>query len=94
MASAVIGGMMSEGFKMSDVILFDRHIEKMKPFVDNGAVVAPSIEEAASMADCIMICVKPQGFAEVLPQLASVKDSAKKLYISIAAGVTMRSVSE
>ena len=94
MASAVIGGMMSEGFKMSDVILFDRHIEKMKPFADNGAVVAPSIEEAASMADCIMICVKPQGFAEVLPQLASVKDSAKKLYISIAAGVTMRSVSE
>ena len=66
MASAVIGGMMSEGFKMSDVILFDRHIEKMKPFADNGAVVAPSIEEAASMADCIMICVRKNGITFVI----------------------------
>lgn len=93
MASAVIGGLMSAGFNMSDVILFDKHIEKMKPFADNGAIIASSIEDAAYMADCIMICVKPQGFGEVLPRLASVDNASKKLYITIAAGITTKAVS-
>ena len=94
MASAVIGGMMSAGFDMSDVILFDKHIEKMKPFADNGAIIASSIEEAADMADCVMICVKPQGFGEVLQVLSTVNNATNKLYITIAAGITTKVISD
>ena len=94
MASAIIGGMMSVGCNMSNVILCDRHIEKMKPFADKGAVIASSVEEAAYIADCVMICVKPQGFGDVLPRLASVKNASEKLYITIAAGITTKTVSD
>ena len=94
MASAVIGGMMSAGYNMSDVILCDKHIEKMKPFADKGAIVASSLEDAANMADCVMLCVKPQGFCEVLPRLAVVDKASEKLYITIAAGITTRTISD
>ena len=93
MATAIIGGMISGGFDASDIILYDRHIEKMQPFAMRGAIVASSIEQAAILADCIMICVKPQGFGDVLPLLASCENAKEKLYITIAAGITTQAVS-
>ena len=94
MATAVICGMISGGFDASDIILFDRHIEKMQAFKGKGAIVASSVAEAAELSDCIMICVKPQGFGDVLPLLASCKNAKEKLYITIAAGISTASVSD
>ena len=93
MATAIIGGMISGGFDASDIILYDRHIEKMQPFAMRGAIVASSIHQAANLAECIMICVKPQGFGEVLPLLATCEYAKEKLYITIAAGITTQAVS-
>ena len=94
MATAVIGGMISGGFDPSDIIMFDRHIEKMQRFADMGACVVSSIKDAAEKADCIMICVKPQGFQDVLPILASAENAKNKLYITIAAGITTKAISD
>ena len=94
MASAIINGMASAGFDMSDVILFDRHIEKMQPFADKGAIIVSSVEAAVKMSDCVMICVKPQGFSDILPLIAGVDGAADRRYITIAAGITMESISD
>ena len=94
MATAVIGGMISGGFDASDIILFDRHIEKMQGFSEKGAIIASSVAEAAELSDCIMICVKPQGFGDVLPLLASSQNAKEKLYITIAAGISTAAVSD
>ena len=94
MAGAVIGGMIAGGFMASDIIMYDRHAEKMQCFIDMGAYAATSINDAAERADCIMICVKPQSFGDVLPVLATVNNAKDKLYITIAAGITTKSVSD
>ena len=97
MASAIINGMISvdnpERFDISNIILFDKLSAQTERFAALGATVSNSISDAADNADCIMLCVKPQNFPEILPELSKVNNAAKKLYITIAAGITIDSVS-
>jgi pyrroline-5-carboxylate reductase len=97
MASAIINGMISTNnpnrFNISDIILFDKMSEQTKRFASYGAVVASSICDAVSQADCVMLCVKPQNFPEVLAELSMVDNADEKLYVTIAAGITIDSVS-
>lgn len=97
MASAIINGMISpdnpERFDISNIALFDKMSSQAQRFAASGAFVADSIESAVINADCVLLCVKPQNFPEVLPLLSNVPGAENKLYITIAAGVTIESVS-
>ena len=98
MATAIINGLISNknenSIDISDIVLFDKNHLQTEGFAEMGALTASSVEDAASKADCIMLCVKPQNFEEVLPSLAKVENASEKLYITIAAGIKTDAVSD
>ena len=97
MASAILSGITSRNtdpIDWSDIILFDRMADKMEKYVALGATEANSIEEAVTLADCILLCVKPQNFCEILPIISTVKGVEKKLFITIAAGISSDTVTK
>ena len=96
MANAIILGITSavdSHVDWKDLVLYDRCEEKTADFARNGATVAKSLTDAVNMADCILLCVKPQQFPDVLPLLSACENVQDKLFITIAAGVKMSDVS-
>lgn len=97
MAGAIIDGITSEKSKIvdwSDITLYDKAIDKSKKYESFGAHIAYDYKQALESADCIVLAVKPQNFPEVLPHLKSVDNYKSKLYITIAAGITLKTVSD
>ncbi len=93
MAGAIIGGMLKSGaVDYPHLILSDRFADKCAAYVEQGAVLAATPAEAAAKADCVVLSVKPQNFAEILPELALVESIEKKLIITIAAGISSETV--
>ena len=96
MARAVISGIQKNPQKISEIHLFDMNTEQYER-LENGAIsynVHNSIEEAVSLCDCVLLSVKPQNFPEVLAELTKVSGYKDKLYITIAAGISVKTVSE
>lgn len=98
MASAIIAGITSQNnpspYLMSDIILYDRSPEKTVEYQRLGASIASSERAAAEMGDCVFLCVKPQNFSEVLPCFADIPDIESKLFVTIAAGISMQTVAD
>lgn len=93
MACAIIGGMLRSGaVDYRHLILTDKFPDKCNAYGALGAVVASSPADAARMADCIVLSVKPQNFPEILPELAEVESIGRKLIITIAAGIASDTV--
>ncbi len=93
MASAIINGITAAGHvSFSELVLYDIFPEKCETYTKQGATLASSEADAAAMVDCIVLAVKPQTFPELLPRLAQVKDIEKKLIVTIAAGITVETV--
>lgn len=96
MATAILSGITSRSVApilWSDIVLYNRHVEKITKYEAMGACLAGSLNEAVEIADCVVLCVKPQSFAEILPELSKCKDVEKKLFVSIAAGISSESIS-
>ena len=97
MASAIISGVTSENnpsaIPMSDIILYDKFADKTSVYESMGAYVASSETQAVEMADCVFLCVKPQNFPEILPSFSDIEGVADKLFVTIAAGIQMNTVS-
>lgn len=96
MANAIILGITSacDSFiSWNDIILFDRSAEKMECFANKGAIVASSLQDAVNAADCVLLCVKPQQFPDILPLLSQCDNVHEKLFITIAAGIKTTQVS-
>jgi hypothetical protein len=69
MAGAILGGIIRSGvIDYAHVVLSDCLPDKCAPYAERGATVASSVAEAARLADCIVLSVKPQNFAEILPE--------------------------
>ena len=98
MASAIIAGITSQNnpspLLMSDIIIYDKSLEKIVEYQKRGASVASSEAEAAEMADCVFLCVKPQNFFDILPCFNDVSNVESKLFVTIAAGISMQTVSD
>ena len=93
MAGAIIKGITACGaVSYPDLILFDRFPDQCAPYTEKGAMMASSVAEAAAMADCVVLSVKPQNFPEILPDLAQVQGVEGKLFVTIAAGITVDTV--
>ena len=94
MASAIINGITREGYiPYTDLVLYDVFADKCCAYTEKGAVLAQSEAHAATLADCIVLAVKPQTFPELLPRLALVEGIQNKLIVTIAAGITVETVS-
>ncbi len=96
MAQAIISGITARetgSVAWSDIILFNRHREKIEKYSSFGSRIADTLNEAVDLADCIILCVKPQNFCEILPTLSKCKNVENKLFISIAAGIGTEAVS-
>ncbi len=93
MASAICGGIIKSEIACAfDIILFDKNAEQFSRF-DENCIKEASIENAVKMADVIFFSVKPQNMKEILA-LISKLDIADKLFISICAGVSIKSIED
>ena len=95
MARSIITGITSAGIPISNFYLFDKNPQACNVYNNkNNFFIVEDIASAVKNADCVLISVKPQNYAEVIAELKTVKDYQKKLYISIGAGITVKSVSD
>jgi pyrroline-5-carboxylate reductase len=93
MAEALIKGMLASGVVKADQVLVNDvsadRLEHLKKTY--GIIINKSLRDAASGADIVLLCVKPQVIDAVLTKIAPVADKTK-LVISIAAGVTIAAI--
>ncbi|MEA4860318.1 MAG: pyrroline-5-carboxylate reductase [Sphaerochaeta sp.] len=76
------------------VLLYDSDVEKARSLEKQGERTAvPSLQELMKMSDCLLIAVKPQILATLYDELREL-GSADKSWISIAAGVSLETLSE
>ncbi len=94
MATATLMGITANSPDMSNIILFNRHVEKIEKYRSSGAHIALSLREAVECAHYVMLCVKPQNFPEILPLLKECKDVSQKVFVTMAAGISTDTVSE
>lgn len=88
MGSAIAGGLISaEAVDPSDILVTDIAVKKATEFAKCGATVMPDAKALAQAADIVVLAVKPQVYDSVLQDL---KGITSPLYISIAAGITIR----
>lgn len=95
MASSIIGGLTNQGYPADSIIASDpfpdslanlRTIAKVKTTDDN--------QYAVSIADVVVLAVKPQVMKPILQDLANSAQQKKPLIISIAAGITSGTLDE
>ena len=92
MAKAIIGGLISEGFRPENLSASSTRLETLQKVADEfGINVSTDNATTASQADVIVLAVKPQMLKEVILGLASSLDH-KPLIISLAAGITTTSI--
>lgn len=95
MAKSIIAGITSSGVGVSHFYLFDTNEATYESMQNHGSFVySKSIEDAVASADTVLLSVKPQNYPEVLEIIKNTGGYEKKLYISIAAGITSQSVSQ
>ena len=94
MATATLMGITANSPDMSNIVLFNRHVEKIEKYRPLGAQIALTLKEAVESAKYIMLCIKPQSFPEILPLLADCEYVSEKIFVTMAAGISTNSVSE
>ena len=96
MARAVISGIQKNPDKISEIHLFDMNTDQYNR-LEVGACpyfIHNSIMETVSVCDCVLLSVKPQNFPEVLNEISKTDGYKNKLYITIAAGISVKTVSD
>lgn len=92
MANALIRGLIRSGEKASNITAtVKREERKVELEKTHGIAVGFDNVAAARDADVVVLAVKPQAMDKVLTQIAPVID-AKKLVISVAAGVPIAAI--
>lgn len=97
MATATLLGITSGTDKMVDwnnIVLFDAFSDKIEKYRENGSYIASSVTEAVDRSDIIFLCVKPQNFPEILPEISRVDGVENKIFVTIAAGISMKTISD
>ena len=87
MASSLIGGMLRSGMVgPGDAAVSDRDTAKLAVWEEKGVLVTADNAEVEARSDLIVFAVKPNVIAAVLDQM---QGSGDKIYVSIAAGVSL-----
>ena len=96
MSYAIIGGMVKNGFNASNIIATNRNQEKLEKVAFDFKVQTTSDNnEALRDADVIVLSVKPQMMGDLCKSFQeSGIDFSDKLFISVAAGLTVKRLRE
>ena len=88
MATALISGLISsQKFKPAEITVYDIDAVKLKELSNKlGIVPSNSITELEERVDIIVLSVKPNIMPQILNNLNGYNE---KIYISIAAGITL-----
>jgi pyrroline-5-carboxylate reductase len=81
----------SDGF---DLAVSDIHPEQLEPYRSYGVHTTSSNQELAERSDLIVAAVKPWDVAQVLGEVSPVFEGTGKALVSVAAGVSISSISE
>lgn len=93
MATALAGGMIANGFSATHLMLSDINEQQLdKLHNDLGVNTTNNNEELIEKSDVIVLALKPQIMQQVLEPLAQVLQKKQTLLISIAAGITVKSL--
>lgn len=91
MGSALLKGILNKKIVSPDqVLVFDTYTEAVDRLVKElGVKAAACNDEVVAKCDSVLLCVKPQGFLEMLESLG---DTSDHLLISIAAGIRIANI--
>tara|TARA_R100000900_G_scaffold1439_1_gene3009 strand:- start:39709 stop:40533 length:825 start_codon:yes stop_codon:yes gene_type:complete len=93
MATAIIEGLLARGFSCSNIWASDPDSNKLKSLATRHGINTTELNtEAVKHADCLILAVKPQVLQEVLEPLQSELKSKLPLIISIAAGISLKTL--
>jgi pyrroline-5-carboxylate reductase len=93
MASAIIGGLVKQGFDPARIIASDPNAESLARLA-RATGVTTAIDNAVALeeADVVVLAVKPQVMKQVLTNASELMNKKKPLLISIAAGIRSNSL--
>ncbi len=86
MASALISGLIASGQAAADIVLTDTDGKKCDVWAKKGVTIADSASHLEEISELIIFAVKPNVIENVLNKMKGYTD---KIYLSIAAGVSL-----
>jgi pyrroline-5-carboxylate reductase len=90
MTKSIIKGLVKNGYPASDITASNPSPAKLAVLKDHyGINITQNNHQALQASDVIVLAVKPQLMEKVCADLATAKGMANKLFISIAAGITV-----
>lgn len=91
MGTALVGGIIQAGIcGPENVLAFDAYPDaSLAMSKELGVNIADSNAQVVEQSDVILLCVKPQGFIDMLHEIG---DSSGRLLISIAAGIRISAI--
>lgn len=93
MATALIHGLIADGYPAELITAADRDDTKLDALRHRyGITTSPDNAAAASDAELLVLAVKPQIIGEVTAQIAPLIQARKPLVVSIAAGVSTKTL--
>lgn len=95
MGSAIAEGFLKTGLiKAENIYITDCKAQVLNYFATKGLQTGNSNAKAAAFADIVILAVKPYHVKSVLEEIKTNLDHAKKMLISIAAGVSIKDIEE
>lgn len=94
MAYSIIGGLINNDFPPSLITAIDPNADQLAKLKDNFAINTHTHIEATIAADCVVLAVKPQVMRTVIDQYRDYFELEKTLFVSIAAGISIASLSK
>ena len=94
MAGAIVSGILSSSLEISEINIYDIDSKKCEDFAAKSEKIKikNSIEYAVGASDFILLSVKPQNFPVALGEIRNVPGYKDKIYMSIAAGITVSGI--
>lgn len=94
MASAIVRGIVAGGTDASLLTVYDIDAQRQNALVtDCGVSAACCAQDVVLHSDAVLLAVKPQVYADLLPTLRAAAAQSHPLIISIAAGKTIGTIS-
>jgi len=95
MASAIIGGMLDNGFQAGNIWVSapdDNHLQSLRTRF--GVSITTDNRYCAQQSDIVVLAVKPQVMATVCQDIAPVVQNTRPVMVSIAAGLTAETLDQ
>jgi len=92
MAGAIINGLLSSGFKASDLVVCDLNESQLATFAEKGCTVTTKANLVIESSDAVVLAVKPQVLKDVVSPLADTIQKYQPLILSVVAAIPESSI--